>query len=242
MVAVFEWLQTNIVAVISDAIIEYGGTSILFLVLIVSSITLLVLFKEQMEHGYKVYFAYAVLILLFVLFNPVILVHFEGVKEAFALFPMCSIVAYVVADKSKNTSNKLKSNAIILILALLVIWAGNHNSGDIYMRAINVYKTDDQGIILAQGISEHSEDTPVTACYILRDDEHQGDDISVCEAASQFSGKILAEYVPIYEMPDRVDADYLIAHNDIVDVIDIDSSSYSVVLNTGVYTLLGKTC
>ncbi len=241
MDVIFEWVQTNIVSVINTAIIEYGGNSILFLVLIISSLTLLALQKEQLKRGYSAYFAYSMVLCLFVLFNPAILIFFEGLKEAFALFPICSIVAFVFADKHRNITNRFVSNTIVLVLALLMFFGGIQGKSDIYMDAINIYKTDDQGIIIAQNISEHSENKSVTAYYILRDDEHQGEDISACEAAMQFSGKIQVECVPIYEMPDSMDSDYLVIHDDIVEAVSIDSKDYSVVIDTGSYTLFSNT-
>ena len=111
---------------------------------------------------------------------------------------------------------------------------------DDYVDSINLYKTDDQGILVAQCICEDSGNKPVTVCYILRDGEQQGTDISASEAAKQYSGLIDSNAVPIYEANEELVSDYLVLHDEIADAGSINMTGYTVILDTGCYTIYAK--
>lgn len=240
MNSVYEWVQTNIVEVINGALQEYGCNKLVFFVMLVSCITLLYINKDLMKRANNILAVYSVLLLVLVLLNPLFLICFDGIYELFALLPMCTIIACVVTTSAFNLKNKLKTNAAIILLSLLIVVGGFVIKDDEYVDSINIYKTDDQGILVAKCICNDSGNKPVTVSYILRDGEQQGADISASEAVKQYSGLINTDAIPIYEVNEDIVSDYLVLHDEIVDAGSIDKTGYTVVLDTGCYTVLSK--
>lgn len=240
METAYEWVQTNIVSVINGAIEEYGGNKLVFFVTLVSCITMLFLNKELMKRANNMLALYSALLIVLVLLNPLFLTCVDGIKEAFALLPMSIIIACVITSKSFTLPNRLKTNAVLISLSILIVVIGLVIKEDDYVDSINLYKTDDQGILVAQCICEDSGNKPVTVCYILRDGEQQGTDISASEAAQQYSGLIDTEVVPIYDANEEIVSDYLVLHNEIADAGSIDKANYIIIYDTGFYTVWGK--
>lgn len=241
MDAAYEWIQTNIVSVINDAIEEYGGNKLVFFVMLVSCIALLFLNKDLMKRANNMLAVYSTLLIVLVLLNPLLITLFDGIKEAFVLLPMCTIIACVITSKSFALPKRLKTNAVLVSLSILIVVVGLVIKDDEYVDSINLYKTDDQGILVAKCICEDSGNKPVTASYILRDGEQQGADISASEAVKQYSGLIDSTAVPIYEVNEEIVSDYLVLHNEIADVGSIDKTNYKVICDTGCYTVLVRT-
>lgn len=241
MLAAIEWVQTNIISALDDAAASYGLDNPVFLVLFISCFALIIFGKERNKRGYDLLAVYSAFLLVLVLFNPLILSRFDGSKELFALFPMCVIMACAIASKHDNVSGKLRSCAIDAVLALLIVVTGLTLGINEYADPVNNYKIDDQGLIIAQCISEDSGGAPVTVCYVLRDGEHQGDDISACQAAEQYTALIKTKAIPVYEDVDLENAEYLVINDEIIDAGSIDKTGYTVILDTGFYTVFGRT-
>ncbi len=240
MNSVYEWVQTNIVEVINGALEEYGCNKLVFFIMLVSCITLLFINKELMKRANNILAVYSVLLLVLVLLNPLFLICFDGIFELFALLPMCTIIACVIASRSFNLTNRIKTNALLISLSIIIIVAGFVIKDDEYVDSINLYKTDDQGILVAQYICENAGGKPVTVSYILRDGEQQGADISASEAVKQYSGLLYTDAIPIYDANEEIVSDYLVLHDEIADAGSIDKTGYTVVLDTGYYTVLAK--
>ncbi len=240
MNAVYEWVQTNIVAVINGALEEYGCNKLVFFIMLVSCITLLFLNKEFMKRANNLLAAYSAMLLAFVLLNPLLLTRIDGIKEALALLPMCMIIAFVITSKGFVLPNALKTNTIFIALPILIVVVGLVIKDDEYVDSINIFKTDDQGILVAQCICEDSGYKPVTVSFILRDGEQQGTDISASDAVKQYSGLIDTVAIPIYEATEEVVSDYLVLNNEIADAGSIDKSGYTIIEDTGCYTVWGK--
>ncbi len=236
----YEWVQTNIVSVINGAIEEYGGNKLVFFVTLVSCITLLFLNKELMKRANNMFAVYSTLLIVLVLLNPLFITFFDGIKEAFVLLPMCTIIACVITSKSFALPKRLKTNAVLVSLSILIVVVGLFIKDDEYVDSINLYKTDDQGILVAKCICEDSGNKPVTVSYILRDGEQQGADISASEAAKQYSGLIDTDVVPIYNVNEEIVSDYLVLNNEIADAGSIDKANYKIIYDTGFYTVWGK--
>ena len=233
----YEWVQNNIISVINSAIEEYGGNKLVFFVLLVSCITLLFLNKELMKRANNMLAIYSALLISLVLLNPLLLTCVDGIKEAFVLLPMCTIIACVLTFQGFTLPNMRKTNVVLISLSILIVVVGVVNKNDEYVDSINLYKTDDQGILIAQCICEDSGNKPVTVCYILRDGEQQGADISASEAAKQYSGLIDTNAVPIYEATEDVSSDYLVLHNEIAESGCIDKTNFRIIYDTGYYTI-----
>ena len=236
----YEWFQTNIVSILNSVVAEYSGDSLFFLVLFVSCISLLFLNKERMKLGLHLIIAYSALLLILVLLNPLVLTYYAGIKEAFVLLPAGMIIAYVITMKCADKTNRITAHITIILLTMLIAVIGFTYKEKVYIDAINLYKTDDQGIILADFIQKDFGEEAVSVCYILRDGEHQGDDISVSEAAIQYSGLIRAEAVPIYDLTTTGDADYLVISDEIADTGVADRFDYVMIMDTGYYTVFVK--
>lgn len=240
MEAAYEWIQTNVVSVINSAITEYGGDHLVFFVMLVSCTTLLFLNKEHMKRANNMLAVYSIALIAFVLLNPLFLTRVDGIKEAFALLPMCMIIACIIAYKGLILPNKLMTNTIFVGLSMLIMVVGLVIKDDEYVDSINKFKTDDQGILVAQCICEDSGYKPVTVSFILRDGEQQGTDISASDAVKQYSGLIDTDSVPIYEATEEIVSDYLVLNNEIADAGSIDKSGYTIIEDTGCYTVWGK--
>ncbi len=240
MAAVYDWIKANIVNVINFVAGEYWGNSLVIFILFVSCITLLFLNKDKIKRGYAILAAYSILLIVLVLLNPLTLRYYDDTREAFALLPMCVIIACVVAVKSRDLQGKVKINAAVIALALIISLVGlaTNIEGEGLVDSLNSYKVDDQGLITAQTILEDSNYEPVTVCYILRTDEYHWTDVSAYEAASQYSGLINAYDSVPGEDSTWEEADYIVVNNALIEVNAIDVNNYVTVVNAGSYTVL----
>ena len=237
MAAVYDWIKANIVNVINFVAGEYWGNSLVIFILFVSCITLLFLNKDKIKRGYGILAAYSVLLTALVLLDPLTLKFYEDTREAFALLPMCVIIACVVAVKSRDMAGKIKTNAVVVALAVLIVLAGLAIRTEDMVSAVNSYKVDDQGLIAARNILEDANYEPVTVCYILRTDEYHWTDVSAYEAASQYSGLINAYDSVPGENQAWEDADYIVINNALIEANAIDTNTYDTVINAGSYTV-----
>ena len=235
----YEWIQTNIVSVINNAIIEYGGGNLFFTVLFVSCFTLLILNKDRIKRGHSLLAVYSAVLILLVLLNPIILTRFDLIKELFAALPAGVIIALVIASKTTDMSGKMKQNLIAFGLAVLIALVGLTIKEPFFSNPVNLYKVDDQGVYLARYILEDAGGEPVTVCYILRGGDHTGIDMSAYDVAEQYSGKIRAEAVIFSDAVETGGPDYLVINNEIIGADSIDKTGYELVYDTGYYSVFG---
>lgn len=240
MAAVYDWIKANIVNVVNFVAGEYWGRSLVIFILFVSCITLLFLNKDKIKRGYSILAAYSILLIVLVLLDPLTLKFYDDTREAFALLPMCVMIACVIAVKSKDLQGKVKTNAVIIALSILISLAGlaTNIQGEGLVDSVNSYKVDDQGLIAASSILEDSNYEPVTVCYILRTDEYHWTDVSAYEVASQYSGLINAYDSVPGEDQAWEEADYIVINNALIEADVIDVNSYVTVVNAGSYTVL----
>ena len=240
MFSIYEWVQTRLLDVFNSTVVEYGGYNLILIVVLVSGFTLLFLNKEQFKRGHDLLIPYSTILMVTVILNPAIIGRFEIVKEALVLLPMFVIAAFVITQKSIEISNRILTNAFIITMALLLLVNGAVTIKKDYSNPINIYKTDDQGVIVAKFIQDISEDMPVTVCYILRGGEHLGDDISAYEAAEQYSGLIKAEAIELSGVIETGDTDYLVINNEIIDADAVNKSNYELIMDTGYYSVFAR--
>lgn len=236
----FEWIQTNIVSVINNAIIEYGGGNLFFTVLFVSCFTLLILNKDRIKRGHSLLAVYSAVLVLLVLLNPFILTHWDLIKESFVMLPAGVIIALLIASNTTDMPGKLKSNLIAFGLAVLIAVSGLMIKDSFFTNPINLYKVDDQGVYLARYILEDAGDKPVTVCYILRGGDYTVIDMSTYDVAEQYSGKIRTEAVIFSDAVETGDPDYLVINNEIIGADSIDKTGYKLVYDTGYYSVFGE--
>ena len=180
------------------------------------------------------------LLIVLMLLNPLPLRFYKDTRDAFALLPMCVIIACVIAAKSKDITGKIKQNAVVIGLAILIVLTGLAIREENMVDSINPYKVDDQGLITAQYILEDSGYKPVTVCYILRSDEYHWTDVTAFEAAKQYSGLINGVEAVPGEDQTWAEADYIVLNNALIEAGVVDVNSYDTVMNAGSYTVLGR--
>lgn len=241
MSAVFEWIQANIVNVINFVAFEYWSNNMIIFVLLTACITLLFINKSYIKRGCSIFAVYSVLLIALVLLNPLVLKIYGDIREAYVLLPMGAIISVTLASKSVNIASKIKSNLLIIGLALLVIFTGLVTKTEDMVDSVNSYKVDDQGIIAAQYILEDSDYEPVTVCFVISDGETHGADISAYEAAVQFSGLINAIDAGPGDEQIWEGYDYLVINNDLEYVSRVNTSGYEALRDSGCYTILGRT-
>ena len=210
---------------------------IVIFILFISCITLLFLNKEKIKRGYRILAVYSVLLTAFVILNPFILKPFGTIREAFALLPMCSIIGCVIAVKSKDMRSSIKTNAVIIVLAVLIVLSGLAIRTDEWIGSTNTYKVYDQGLATTQYILEDSNYEPVTVCYMLRTDEYYETDITVYETTRQYSGKIMAFAAVPGDGQSLEGVDYFVMSND-YEASGFDG--FEPVFDAGYYTVLGR--
>lgn len=240
MAAVYDWIKANIVNVINFVAGEYWGNSLVIFILFVSCITLLFLNKDKIQRGYHILAAYSVLLIALVLLDPLALKFYEDTREAFALLPMCVIIACVVAVKSRDMAGKIKTNAVVVALAVLIVLAGLAIRTEDMVSAVNNYKVDDQGRLTAQYVLEASGNEPATVCYILREGDKYWTDVSTYEAALQYSGIIRTTSAGLNDSTDWEGSDYIVISNDLTELDGVRIDGYEAVINAGSYTVLGR--
>jgi len=231
------WIKENTASVINYVANEYWGSNLVIFILFVSCITLLFLNKEKIKRGQNMLAVYSVLLIVFVTLNPFILKPFGTIREAFVLLPMCSIIGCVTAVKSKDMRSKLKTNAVIIVLAVLIVLSGLVIRTDEWIESTNTYKVYDQGLATTQYILEDSNYEPVTVCYMLRTDEYYETDITVYEATRQYSGKIMAFAAVPGDGQSLEGVDYFVMSNE-YDASGFDG--YEPVFDAGYYTVLSR--
>ena len=239
MNAVYDWIHKNISDVINEVASEYWGDHIVYLTVFFACLTLLFLNRETHKRGFRLTGAYSILLFVLVILNPLALRFYSGTKSAFALLPMCVISAYVITSKSKDVNSKIKRNAIMISLALLIILANPLLRITTYLSPINNYKLDDQGLIIANTILENADNKPVTVCYLIR--EGEDDDISVYETAEQYTGLLATQSVVINADTLYEPADYIVLCSSVIGDSSYYLEGYTKVLDTGLYSVYSQT-
>ncbi len=238
MNAVYDWVRNNIANVINTVSGEYWGSSLVILILFISSVTLLFLNKDKIKRGFSILAVYSMLLIALILLNPLPLEIYPNIREAFVLLPMFVLISCVIAVKSKDITGNVKSNAVIAGVAFFVVLAGIAMQTDQMVGTINDYKVDDQGLVTAQCILEDSSYEPVTVCYIIRENENQGADVSAYQAAVQYSGLIRAFDAWPAESPKWEETDYIVINDELIGSVDING--FEEILDTGYYTVFAR--
>ena len=237
-----ECIPQDIVSVLNNAVTEYFGNSLSFLVLFVSCMTLLIINKDTMKRGHDLLAVDSVILWILFLFNSLFLNRFADTKEIFVLLPLGVIIAYVICKKCFNMSNRLKTNSVIIALTILILVASAVNKFNGFTNSVNIYKVDDQGVLLADFIDKDAGGEAVSVCFIFRGGEHLGDDVSAYEVAEQYSGFIKADAVQLSEvLINPEDADYLVINNEIIGADVINKSGYELTYDTGYYSVFVRT-
>lgn len=238
MSAVYEWVRDNVVNAFNFVSGEYWSNNFVVYVLFIACLTLLFLGKGKIKRGYDSLAVYSVLLIALFLLNPLALRIYGDIREAFVLLPMGVMISCVISSKSTELVSKAKKTAVIISLTALIIIAGLVMRTEDMVSSVNFYKVDDQGIITAQYILDDCADKPVTACYVLRDDENHGADVSAYEAAVQYSGKIFAVNAAPADEQIWNEADYIVISNDLLGAMNI--TGFDTVADAGSYTVLSK--
>ena len=237
---VYYWIQDNITGIINYVANDYWGNSLVIFILFVSCITLLFLNKDKMQRGYGILAVYSVLLIVLVVLNPFALKKNGNIREAFSLLPMCLIISFVIVEKSRDIVSKVKLNAVMIGLAILIVLAGLAIRTEEMVSPNSSCKVYDQGVKAAQIILEDSNNGSVTVCYVLSDGDNRGTDINAYESMLQYSGQIRTFTSNIGEYGLWEVSDYLVLNNELIESGQVALDGYEIIGDAGYYSVLGR--
>ncbi len=201
-------LQKYIMNSVIDVTNAYFGGSVVFFVLIVVSFSLLILERNEMNSGYKLFFVYSVFGLLMFTYNPVAqwvvqnssLAQGDSVLETFMLYPLFALIAYVLSYACLSIKKSIKKHIVIVFLSVLIAFAGcSAYYCDNVFNARNHYKVNPQSIEIANQVLNASGGKPATLYIFTPPHENPDSEVpggTIYEGIHQYTA-----FINVYEYP-----------------------------------------
>ena len=201
----YSYIQDYLTVSIPGVTDMFFAANTVYLILVVVSFVYLYSRRDKLRNGYKLLFAFSILALVLIIYNPLSRLEFYLFPSAsdavFARFwllcPVWLVVAFAADSCVFESKNKWFKHAGIVALTAVLIFSGKTvdllsmtNDPD------NTYKIRSESVDLADGIMELSEGRPVKLFIMIPDDEYNGKfkvEGSVAEGIAQYNG-----YIDIY--------------------------------------------
>jgi len=174
-----------------------------YIIIFVASLFIIIRNRNEFGRGHKLFAAYSLLMLLFVIYNPVwkyVFLKFPAAAGGsvfvrfWLLVPVWVMIAYACANSLGSSSKKLLKTAGAVMLAVVLIFSGNSIRSLAMMNdAGNPYKVNNAAVQIADEVLSLSGNEPVSlmiysAGYGMDDNYVNGG--TVYEGIRQYTGLI----------------------------------------------------
>ncbi len=151
-----------------DVLNLFFAGSIVYICVVIASIVLLLVRRKALKKGFDLFFFYTVLLLVFVIFNPLLFKLSGYLHDSTSVFarvwiicPLWMIVAYAVS--SLDIKNKFISGAIVIAAAaVLIYFGGSTRSLKMFNTPSNPYKIRSEAVEISDEILNLSGGEPAS--------------------------------------------------------------------------------